>query len=62
MDVGLGWYQRHKLKKAHLYSVQNGRVEHVDTGIDPVADEFDGLFDESVDHGRVGLGDNHTVG
>jgi hypothetical protein len=45
----------------HLNPVQDARVEHVDTGIDPVADELDGLLDESVNHGASGLGDNDTV-
>jgi hypothetical protein len=36
-------------------------VEEVDTGVDPVSDEFDGLLDESVNNGRVGLGNDDTV-
>lgn len=36
-------------------------MEHVDTGVDPVSDEFDWLFDESVNDGRSWLGDDHTI-
>ena len=36
-------------------------MEHVDTGVDSVADEFDWLFNESVDNGGSWLGDDHTV-
>lgn len=48
--------------RLELDPVENGRVEEVDAGIDSVADELDGLLDESVDDGRVGLLDNDTVG
>jgi hypothetical protein len=48
-------------KKAHLDAVKDLGVEEVDTGVDPVSDEFDGLLDESVNNGRVGLGDDDTV-
>jgi hypothetical protein len=36
-------------------------VEEVDTGVDPVSNEFDGFLDESINDCRVGLGDYHTV-
>lgn len=36
-------------------------MEHVDTGVDPVADKLDWLFDESVNDGRVGFRDHNTV-
>lgn len=47
--------------ETYLNPVQNAGVEHVDTSVDPVTNEFDGLLDESVNHGRVGLGDHDTV-
>lgn len=46
---------------AHLDTVQDRWVEHVDTGVDPVSDEFDWLLDESVDNCGIGLGDDDTV-
>jgi hypothetical protein len=36
-------------------------VEEVDTGVNPVSDEFDGFLDESINDCRVGFGDYHTV-
>ena len=45
----------------HLDPVQDAGVEDVDTGVDPVSDKLDRLFDESVDHRRAGLGDDDTV-
>lgn len=45
-----------------LNAVQDGCVQNVDTGIDTVANELDGLLDEPVDARRVaGLVDNNTV-
>jgi len=46
---------------AHLDPVQHARVEHVDTGVDPVSDELDRLLDESVNNRAVRLGHNDTV-
>lgn len=43
-------------------SGEDGGVEDVDTGIDTVADEFDGLLDEAFDSGGVvGLVNNDTI-
>ena len=48
--------------RAQLDAVQNRRVEDVDTSVDAVSDELDGLLDEAVDARRVvGLVDNDTV-
>ena len=38
---------------AELDAGENRGVEYVDTGVDAVADEFDGFFDEAVDAGGV---------
>ena len=47
---------------AELDAVQNAGVEDVDTGVDTVADELDGLLDETVDsRGVAGLVHNDTV-
>lgn len=46
----------------HLDAVQDAGVEHVDAGVDPVADKLDGLLDEAVDDRGAGLGDDDTVG
>ena len=48
-------------RRADLDTVEDLGVEHVDTGVDSVADEFDWLFNESVDNGGSWLGDDHTV-
>jgi hypothetical protein len=45
----------------HLNAVKDGGVEHVDTGVDAVADELDGLLNEAVNDCRAGLGDDDTV-
>jgi len=48
--------------RAQLDALEHARVHDVDTGIDAVADELDGLLDESVDLGGVtGLVDYDTV-
>jgi len=47
--------------KAHLNTVKDLGVEEVDTGINPVSDEFDGFLDESINDCRVGFGDYDTV-
>lgn len=36
-------------------------MEEVDTGINPVSDEFDGFLDESINDCRIGFGDYDTV-
>ena len=46
----------------HLNSVENTGVEEVDTGVDSVSDELDGLLDEPVDDGRVWLLNDDSVG
>jgi hypothetical protein len=35
--------------RAQLDALQHAGVEHVDAGVDPIADELDGLLDEAVD-------------
>lgn len=45
----------------HLNSVQHTGVEHVDTGVDSVANEFDGLLYETIDDGGSRLGHDNTV-
>ena len=45
----------------HLNTVQDGRVEDVDTGIDAVSDKLDWLLDETVDAARVWHADDYTV-
>ena len=47
---------------AHLDAVQNRRIEHVNPRVNPVTNKFYGFLNESVDHRRVRLGDNNTVG
>lgn len=44
----------------YLDSIQHARVEHVDTGVDSVSDEFDRLLDETVNDRRSGLCDHDT--
>ena len=47
---------------SQLDARENRRVEDVDAGVDAVADELDGLFDEAVDaRGVVWLVHHHTV-
>ena len=47
---------------AELDALQDAGVEDVDTGVDAVADELDGLLDETVDsRGMAGLVHNDTV-
>jgi hypothetical protein len=46
---------------AHLNTVKDLGVEEVDTGVNPVSDEFDGFLDESINDCRVGFGDYDTV-
>lgn len=47
---------------AQLNALEHRGVENVDTGVDAVAHELDGLLDEAVDAGRViGLVNNDTV-
>lgn len=47
---------------AELDALENTGVQDVDTGVDTVADELDGLLNETVDaRGVVGLVDNDTV-
>ena len=46
----------------HLNSVENTGVEEVDTSVDSVPDELDGLLDEPVDDGRVGFLNDDSVG
>jgi hypothetical protein len=36
-------------------------VEEVDTGVDPVSDEFDRFLDETINDCRVGFGNYDTV-
>ena len=38
---------------AELDAAEDRRVEDVETGVDPVADVFDGLFHEAIDAGGV---------
>lgn len=45
-----------------LNPVQNAGVEYVDTSVDPVTNEFNGLLDESINHSGVGLRDHDTIG
>lgn len=45
----------------YLDSVEHFWVEKVDTGVDPVADKLHWLFDESVNRGRVGFRDDHSI-
>lgn len=48
--------------RAELDTVEDGGVEDVHAGVDAVADELDGLLDESVDQRAVaGLVDNDTI-
>lgn len=47
--------------RAHLDTVKDLGVEEVDTGVNPVSDEFNGFLDESINDCRVGLGDDDTV-
>ena len=48
--------------RAELDALEDTGVEDVDTSVDAVANEFDGLLDEAVDAGGVvGLVDNDTV-
>jgi hypothetical protein len=47
--------------KAHLNTVKDLGVEEVDTGVNPVSDEFDGFLNESINDCRAGLGDYDTV-
>ena len=48
--------------RAKLDTVEDGGVEDVETGIDTVANELDGLLDESVNQRAVsGLVDNNTI-
>ena len=48
--------------RAELDALEHARVHDVDTRVDAVADELDGLLDESVDLGGVaGLVDHDTV-
>jgi hypothetical protein len=47
---------------AELNALEDAGVKDVDTSIDTVANELDGLLDEAVDHGGVaGLVYNDTV-
>lgn len=48
--------------QTHLNPVQDAGVEYVDTSVDPVTNEFNGLLDESINHSGVGLRDHDTVG
>lgn len=45
----------------HLDAVEDGRVEHVDTGIDSVPHEFDRLLDKSINHRAIRLGHDNSV-
>ena len=48
--------------RAKLNALENTGVQNVDTGVDAVANEFDGFLDEAVDAGgMVGLVDDDTV-
>ena len=48
--------------RTELDALEHAGVENVDTGVDAVADELNGLLDEAVDAGGVvGLVDNDTV-
>lgn len=42
-------------------SVEDRRVENVDTSVDTVSDVLLGFLDESINGGRVGVGENDTV-
>ena len=44
-----------------LDPVEHGGGEDVDTGVDTVADKFDWLFDEAVDHRLAGHLHHDTV-
>ena len=46
---------------AYLNTVKDLGVEEVDTGINPVSNEFDGFLDESINDCRIGFGDYDTV-
>lgn len=48
--------------RSQIDAVEDRRVENVDTGIDPVADELDGLLHEPLDTGLVARGvHNNTI-
>lgn len=48
--------------RAQLNAVENRSVQDIKAGVDAVADELDGLLDESVDARRMaGLVDNDTI-
>ena len=47
--------------KANLNTVKDLGVEEVDTGVNPVSDEFDWFLDESINDCRVGFSDDDTV-
>lgn len=40
-------------RRSELDALQHGRVQDVDAGVDAVADEFDGFFNETVNSTRV---------
>ena len=46
---------------AHLDTLEHGWVEDVDTSVDSVSDEFNGLLYESVDGAGVGELNDDTV-
>jgi hypothetical protein len=45
----------------YLNTVKDGGVEHVNTGVDAVTDELDGLLNKAVNDGGSGLGNDDTV-
>ena len=48
-------------RETRLYTVQDGWVEDVDTGVDSVPNELDGFLDEAVNAGGVFSGDDNTI-
>jgi hypothetical protein len=48
--------------RAQVDALQDRGVQDIDTSVDAVADEFDGLFNEAVDaRGVIGFVDYDTV-
>lgn len=50
-----------EVQHAHFDSLQNGRVEDVDTSVDAVADEILGLLDKAVDGRLSSQCQNNTI-
>jgi hypothetical protein len=54
-------WARPRESSTYLDAIEHFWVEEVDTGVDPVADEFHRFLDETVDGSRVWLGNDHTI-